>query len=134
MVDDSTAGGAGADEADARADAIRFVTRDVSDEEAAAVTAVLLAALDEERGIRSHTGLRLLPQRDVDFRPRGTQRRLAFKGKRNRFVQTETGALVHIQPRRCAWLHLLTSHGRGQKDGREHGARESSTGRHCTAP
>jgi hypothetical protein len=47
MVDDSTAGGAGADEADARADAIRFVTRDVSDEEAAAVTAVLLAALDE---------------------------------------------------------------------------------------
>ena len=47
MVDDSTAGGAGADEADVRADAIRFVTRDVSDEEAAAVTAVLLAALDE---------------------------------------------------------------------------------------
>ena len=47
MVDDSTAGGAGADEADARADAIRFVTRDVSDEEAAAVTAVLLATLDE---------------------------------------------------------------------------------------
>ena len=47
MVEDSTAGGAGADEADARADAIRFVTRDVSDEEAAAVTAVLLATLDE---------------------------------------------------------------------------------------
>ena len=47
MVDDITAGGTGADEADVRADAIRFVTRDVSDEEAAAVTAVLLAALDE---------------------------------------------------------------------------------------
>ena len=47
MVDDNTAGGAGTDEGDARATAIRFVTRDVSDEEAAAVTAVLLAALDE---------------------------------------------------------------------------------------
>ena len=47
MVDDISAGGAGTDEADARAAAIRFVTRDVSDEEAAAVTAVLLAALDE---------------------------------------------------------------------------------------
>ena len=47
MVDDNTAGSAGTDEADARAAAIRFVTRDVSDEEAAAVTAVLLATLDE---------------------------------------------------------------------------------------
>ena len=47
MVDDNTAGGAGTHEADARAPTIRFVTRDVSDEEAAAVTAVLLAALDE---------------------------------------------------------------------------------------
>jgi hypothetical protein len=47
MVDDNSAGGAGTDEADARAAAIRFVTRDVGDEEAAAVTAVLLAALDE---------------------------------------------------------------------------------------
>ena len=46
MVDD-TAGSAGTDEGDARATAIHFVTRDVSDEEAAAVTAVLLAALDE---------------------------------------------------------------------------------------
>jgi hypothetical protein len=47
MVDDNTAGGAGTHEGDARATAIHFVTRDVSDEEAAAVTAVLLAALDE---------------------------------------------------------------------------------------
>ncbi|KRE26024.1 acyl-CoA carboxylase epsilon subunit [Agromyces sp. Soil535] len=47
MIDDITAGAPTADEADARADAIRFVTRDVSDEEAAAVTAVLLAALEE---------------------------------------------------------------------------------------
>ena len=47
MVDDYTAGGAGAAEGDERAAALRFVTRDVTDEEAAAVTAVLLAALDE---------------------------------------------------------------------------------------
>jgi Acyl-CoA carboxylase epsilon subunit len=47
MVDDITAGTLTSDEGDARAHAIRFVTRDVSDEEAAAVTAVLLAALDE---------------------------------------------------------------------------------------
>jgi len=47
MIDDITAGAPGSDEADARVDTIRFVTRDVSDEEAAAVTAVLLAALDE---------------------------------------------------------------------------------------
>ena len=47
MIDDITSGGAGADTSDARADAIRFVTRVVSDEEAAAVTAVLLSALDE---------------------------------------------------------------------------------------
>ena len=47
MVDDNPAGGAGTHADDARATAIHFVTRDVSDEEAAAVTAVLLAALDE---------------------------------------------------------------------------------------
>jgi len=46
MDDDISAGGAGT-ESDARAAAIRFVTRDVTDEEAAAVTAVLLATLDE---------------------------------------------------------------------------------------
>jgi hypothetical protein len=46
MVDDHT-GGAGATEGDERAAALRFVTRGVTDEEAAAVTAVLLAALDE---------------------------------------------------------------------------------------
>lgn len=47
MVDDSTAGGAGAAAGDERAATLRFVTRGVTDEEAAAVTAVLLAALDE---------------------------------------------------------------------------------------
>ncbi|HEU0182159.1 MAG TPA: acyl-CoA carboxylase epsilon subunit [Agromyces mariniharenae] len=47
MVDEYTTGGAGAAEGDERAAAIRFITRDVTDEEAAAVTAVLLAALDE---------------------------------------------------------------------------------------
>ena len=56
MVDDSTAGGAGADEADARADAIRFVTRDVSAEEAAAVTAVL--ARGARRGRRRSAPVR----------------------------------------------------------------------------
>jgi len=45
MVDDITAGEAGT--GDERTAAIRFVTRGVTDEEAAAVTAVLLAALDE---------------------------------------------------------------------------------------
>lgn len=46
MTDDITTGGAGSGEGDERAAAIRFVTRGVTDEEAAAVTAVLLAALD----------------------------------------------------------------------------------------
>lgn len=47
MVDDITPGGAGSGEGEDRAAAIHFVTRSVTDEEAAAVTAVLLAALDE---------------------------------------------------------------------------------------
>lgn len=47
MVDENTAGGAGEAEGDERAAAIRFITRGVTDEEAAAVTAVLVAALDE---------------------------------------------------------------------------------------
>ena len=75
MVDDSTAGGAGADEADARADAIRFVTRDVSDEEAAAVTAVLLAALDEAAtsGARRRSGpQRVGAERSARFARRST--------------------------------------------------------------
>ena len=57
MTDDTTAGSPGtgrpsgdATAADDRLDAIRFVTRRVSDEETAAVTAVLLAALDEAAG------------------------------------------------------------------------------------
>ncbi|HEY6800823.1 MAG TPA: acyl-CoA carboxylase epsilon subunit [Agromyces sp.] len=37
-------------DADARAAQLRFVTRDVSHEEAAAVTAVVLASLDEHTG------------------------------------------------------------------------------------
>ncbi len=49
MVDDSTRSAArdAAAPADERAAAIRFITRNVSDEETAAVTAVLLAVLDE---------------------------------------------------------------------------------------
>lgn len=49
MVDDSirTAARDAAAPADARAADIRFVTRNVSEEETAAVTAVLLAVLDE---------------------------------------------------------------------------------------
>ena len=47
MVDEFMAGEAGAAEGDERAAALRFITRGVSDEEAAAVTAVVLAALDE---------------------------------------------------------------------------------------
>ena len=50
MAEDITAGVSGTDADDERADAIRFVTRDVSDEEAAAVTAVVLAALDDAAG------------------------------------------------------------------------------------
>ena len=52
MTDDITTGGAGSGDGDERAATIRFVTRGVSDEEAAAVTAVLLAALDE-RGVEA---------------------------------------------------------------------------------
>jgi spore germination cell wall hydrolase CwlJ-like protein len=40
-------------EVDARAAELRFVTRGVTDEEAAAVTAVVLAALDESGGAAS---------------------------------------------------------------------------------
>ena len=48
MTDDTTAGSPGTNRpSDDRVGAIRFVTRRVSDEETAAVTAVLLAALDE---------------------------------------------------------------------------------------
>ncbi|MDR6904670.1 hypothetical protein J2X63_000356 [Agromyces sp. 3263] len=59
MTDDTTTGAPGASgtarpsgeaAGDDRVDAIRFVTRQVSDEETAAVTAVLLAALDEAGG------------------------------------------------------------------------------------
>ena len=50
MADEITAGVSGTDAGDERADTIRFVTRDVSDEEAAAVTAVVLAALDDAAG------------------------------------------------------------------------------------
>ncbi|WP_159604491.1 acyl-CoA carboxylase epsilon subunit [Agromyces humi] len=56
MTDDTTPGNPGTSRpsgdavADDRVDAIRFVTRRVSDEETAAVTAVLLAALDEAAG------------------------------------------------------------------------------------
>lgn len=50
MIDDITAGDAGAAEGDERAAAIRFVTHAVTEEEAAAVTAVLLAVLDEGGG------------------------------------------------------------------------------------
>jgi hypothetical protein len=49
MADDSTRTSAGdaAVPADERAAAIRFITKDVTEEETAAVTAVLLALLDE---------------------------------------------------------------------------------------
>lgn len=52
MTDDITTGDAGAGDGDGdeRATAIRFVTRAVTEAEAAAVTAVLLAALDEGGG------------------------------------------------------------------------------------
>jgi Acyl-CoA carboxylase epsilon subunit len=40
-------------ETDARAAELRFVTRGVTDEETAAVTAVVLAALDEDAGAAS---------------------------------------------------------------------------------
>jgi hypothetical protein len=69
---DTTAGSPGSTEpsgdrdsgadSDARVDAIRFVTGHVSDEEAAAVTAVLLAALDEAAGPAS---LAEEPRRDA---------------------------------------------------------------------
>ena len=54
MDDETRSGIRPADtEADARAADLRFVTRGVSDAEAAAVTAVVLAALDEAGGAAS---------------------------------------------------------------------------------
>ncbi len=94
----------------------------------------LLAALDDQRGIRPQAGLLLLSERHVDLGPRGPQRRLTLEGERNRLVEADARALVQIRACRSAWRNVLTSHGRRQKDGREHRARESSTGRHCTAP
>jgi len=56
MNDDTRSGGTPSDaELDARAADVRFVTRGVTDEEAAVVTAVVLAALDEDGGAASVT-------------------------------------------------------------------------------